>query len=317
MTRQEPEDEAGELLGDWNKKEIAPRIVGVTADYQTFDPRDVLAQMIAEYDRLKAKQQSAAQNAITFEQSPVCLVFVADAHLGNAGVNARRLFDEAKTVIETPGMYLVTAGDMIDNMILPKLMHARFVGEVEPAKEWALLKLYLDYVAPKLVCSVGGNHEAWTNILTGVSFFLETVQRIKPQVLYDNADVRFNLCVGSAAFPIRVRHKWRFTSKYNATHGIEDMSRFDADFMVGVGAHTHASGLVRTFNNHGHAGLAVLCGTYKDLDDYAHVSGFAKPNQSTAIAVIFRDNGTMTGYDNLNEAAEIMRLYHNKESRMK
>ncbi len=287
-----------------------PSVIGVTANYESFDPHAVFDEMVAEYDRLADKQRLSHAQSIGFDYSPVCLVFVADAHLGHPGVNIRRVFSEAKIVVETPGMYLFTAGDMIENMILAKLMNVRFNGEEKPEKEWALLRMYFELVAPKLVGSVSGNHSNWVQTLTGIPYFLETLRQINPQALYDFADVRFVLRIEKALFPVRARHRWRYFSKHNPTHGIEDLCRFDGDFQVGVGAHTHTAGVVRTFNARGKNGMAVLCGSYKDVDEYAVAGGFPKHNTSTAMAVIFYKDGAMIGVDRLEKAAELMRMYH-------
>jgi hypothetical protein len=75
----------------------------------------------------------------------------------------------------------------------------------------------------------------------------------------------------------------------------------------GVGAHTHASGLARQFNNSGADGLALLCGSYKRVDKYAKQSGFPRPNASAAVAIIFDERTrTMQGFNDLQLAAQTL-----------
>lgn len=250
---------------------------------------------------------------IKFAGGPIALVFAADLHLGNAGVDYERCFGEAELIAATPGMYPVLLGDPLDNFIISKLMHVRFDSSVPVAAEWALVKRYIRIVAPKLLASVGGNHEGWFKILTGVDYFQDVLAQIAPGAIYDSDDALITLTVGRAEFPIRLRHKWNGMSIWNLTHGIERAAKFDNDFICGVGAHTHASGLARQFNCNGRTGLAVLCGSYKAVDPHARERGYAKPNGSTAVTVIFDESGAMVGIDRLDYAVQLMRrLYHGK-----
>lgn len=242
--------------------------------------------------------------SITFDKSPVALVFIADVHVGSRGVDYDRLFAEAEIIAKTPDMWLILDGDLLDNFILPKLMHAR--GDVTPEGEWALVKKYLGIVAPKLIASVNGNHEAWTRILTGIDYFKDVLEKKNPDAIYDPDDALIEVIVGKARFPVRVRHQWQGTSVYNVTHGIERAAKFDNDFLIGIGAHTHASGLARQMNVAGKTGMAVLCGSYKAFDPYARTRGFAKPNGSTAVTLILSDDGSIVGVDRLETAAKMI-----------
>jgi hypothetical protein len=265
--------------------------------------------MSGEYDRLRAIQERSRNQCIEFQQPVVGIAYVADAHIGHFGVNLHRLFDEARLIAETPGLWLFTDGDMVENMILAQLVNARLNVETQPEKEWELLKHYLNLIAPKLIGSVSGNHDDWLTALTGLPFFRETIAHVAPQALYQTNDARFVLDVNGAKFPIRVRHKWRYRTKFNDSYGIEDMCRFDADFVCGVGGHWHSAGLVREFNCRGGQGLAVICGSYKDVDEYSAKIGAPRANRSAAVTVLYFDDGKMLGISDLQLAAETMRRY--------
>jgi hypothetical protein len=108
---------------------------------------------------------------------------------------------------------------------------------------------------------------------------------------------------------LRLRHRWRGSSYLNATHGIERASREDQDLDIGVSAHTHVSGLARTFTTGGCSRIALLCGSYKVIDSYNQQIGGARPNGSTAVCVMLDSrNGTMTGIESLEEAARLTTL---------
>ena len=109
--------------------------------------------------------------------------------------------------------------------------------------------------------------------------------------------------------PGRIRHIWRGHSDYNDTHAIEKAAKWDQDFVWGVGAHTHASGLVREFNIGGIEGLAMLCGSYKVYDSYASMKGFPKPNRHTAVTIVFDANEEeMVGFSNIITAANYINM---------
>lgn len=245
--------------------------------------------------------------AIRFRKGPVCLVFVADLHLGNSGTNYPRIFGELEMILQAPNTWLVTVGDLLDNFVIGKLQAARMGAEMGIPEEWALVRRYLRMAAPKLVLSVGGNHEFWAAKLTGIDYFAEVLtQTAASGTLYHPHDARVNLVVGRSQLRLRIRHKWRGSSIYNATHGIERAAKWDHDFDIGVGAHTHVSGLVREFNNAGKTGLALQCGSYKVVDEYAISGGFARPNTNTAVALIADQEGRFMGTSDLKLAVGMM-----------
>lgn len=284
-----------------------PRIVGVNVEVP--DAEEVYRKAEAAWNRAARLAQRRTNQRIEFKHGPVCLSFVADLHIGSHGTDYPRMFAEAKTIADTPGLYLVLDGDLLDNFIIPKLIAARQDSHIPVAEEWALVRRYLEIVAPKLLISVRGNHERWSWILAGIDYFADVLRSVKASVIYDTDDSLVTLHVGAASFPLRVRHNWRGVSIYNDTHGIERAAKLDGDFIIGIGAHTHASGLVRTFNAQGRAGMAVLCGSYKRIDPFAREKGFVKPNASTAMSVLFFESGAMVGIDRLDVAADLMRRY--------
>jgi hypothetical protein len=273
------------------------------------DEADVWERACAAWSESAEIERRRQRQTLTFPGPVVTLAFLADQHIGGEGVDYPRLRDEAQLIRETPGMYAATVGDLLDNMIAGKLLAVRMGTTLSIPKEVTLAKLYLEILAPKLVAAVAGNHEHWTRSLAGIDYFAEVLASATSRCLYDPHDCRITVRVGSCERRVRMRHKWRGNSYLNALHGIMRASREDQDFDIGVGAHTHASGLAGTFTTGGQTRLALLCGTYKRADDYARSGGFAKPNNSTAVcAMINGRDGTMVGIESLDEAARLTRL---------
>jgi len=238
-----------------------------------------------------------------------CGVFVADLHFGNRGTDTGRIFYEADIISEMKNTGVFTAGDMMDMFIINKLLKLRMNAPMGIEEELILFRRYITKIAPMWLASVDGNHDLWLNVLTGINFLQKDIADVARNILYDPYDCRVTLVVGDnkREFPGRIRHLWRGYSIYNDTHGIERAALFDGDFIWGVGAHTHASGLTRQFNVHGQTGMAALCGSYKRYDEYARQRGFRKPNDSTAVAIIFdAESGDMIGLNNIETAAKLM-----------
>lgn len=284
-----------------------PSVTGVRAD-EGPDEDEIYRAALARWAAASVLESRRQAQEIRFARGPVCLVFAADQHLGGDGCDVEWAFAEAELIAETPGMYIGLVGDETDNFVWPSLLPVRLVAQTTIPDEWALLRRYLRVLAPKLVLSVAGNHQNWTRRLVGVDYFREVLASIRPDCIYDTDDARVRLTVGESSWMMRIRHKWAGSSIYNPTHGIERAAKWDQDFTIGIGAHTHTAGVVRTFNVGGQNGIAAMCGPYKRFDDYARRAGFPKPNQTAAVALLFDDTtGSITGFDNLQMAARVMR----------
>jgi len=280
---------------------------GITAGEPQVDEEEVYRRAVIEWHKTERLHQRQTAQKIQFKQSPIALSFVGDLHLGSSGTDYERAFREAKVIANTPRMYAILCGDLLDNFIVPKLMAARMNSSIGIQEEWSLVKKYLRVIAPKLLVSVRGNHEAWTWTLGGVDYFADVLAQIAPSALYDSYDALVDIVVGDWHYPLRARHHWRSCSQYNVTHGIEQAARFDGNFLIGVGAHTHAAGVIRGFNARGQNGVAILCGSYKVIDAYAREKGFPRHNACAAMTLILFSDGTKIACEDVVRAAAMMK----------
>lgn len=281
---------------------------GVKASDYVIDEDDALKRAEAAHIGALDLESRRASQVIEFDTDRLFGVAnLADIHAGSSGVDYPRLIRELELINRTPGLFATTVGDMVDNFILTKLAFARRDSRISIGDEWAITRKVLRLLVPKHLLAVGGNHDFWTKLMAGIDYFQSVLTSISPDTLYDTDDCRVLFKACGHEWPGRLRHKWRGSSIYNPTHGIERGYLFEYDFLWGVGAHTHASGVARTFNAGGRNGLAVLCGAYKRIDEYARQSGFPGANQSTAVVILFDPKtGGMMGVDNLQLAADIL-----------
>lgn len=277
------------------------------------DPDEAFRRACGEWERVARLETLRKGQRLTFDHGPIALVGTADWHLGAPGINYPRLDEDMRIIADTPGMYAIGCGDLLNQMIVGKLADARRNDRLNIQDEWALVRRMLAIIADKLLLVVMGNHDNWLEMLTGISYFERELHNLKPGVLYDTDDALVTVKVGGWELPTRVRHKWRGTSIYNPTHGIERAAKFDQRFLIGFGAHTHASGLARAFNVEGVTGMALLAGSYKESDAYARRQGFPTPNASASVAVVIDErNHSLTGFDDLQTCADYMdALYGN------
>lgn len=284
-------------------------IEGITAGEPLPDPAEILARMSAKSREIRRLADIRKRQFIRFDRGPIGISFVADQHIGSDGSDYDRMFREAELIAKTPNLYVIQVGDLIDNFIVTKLLKLRLQTSFTIPEEWSVANYYLTLIGPKLLAMAGGNHDAWTTAMAGVDQLRQTLKLIRPEALYHTDELAVKIQVGDLAIAARIRHKWRFSSVYNPTHGIE--RSFERDqaipFMLGVGAHTHISGLARQFNAGGKTGLAVICGTYKFHDSFATTQGFPTANGSTAVTVVFHPQYGMVGHDSLESAVSALK----------
>lgn len=288
-------------------------VQGVTPAYEEINEDDIWEQAVLKSRRVREINGRRHDQHITFSHGPVCLVFLADLHLGDTGVDYERLDDDIETIVETPGMYVVLVGDALNNFIVGRLKDIRMGAEFSISEEWVMVKRVLRKLAPKMIMSVSGNHDLWTFALTAVDYLEEIHARINPDILYSKYDNQVTVSVGEEAHVLRARHKWKGYSQYNPTHGVEWAAKFDKGrhFDIGIAAHTHVSGLYRQFNNGGKTGHAIICGSYKIFDWYAEDKGFPLANEAAAVALLIDENGSaVAGTNNLDSAASYMRAIY-------
>lgn len=287
-----------------------PTVSGYEPD--AIDANEVWARAVAVSQNVLERAEQ--RPCISFDHGPVCIVHSADWHLGGEGTDYARLEAELSLVRDTPGMYLGFVGDALDNFIIGKLMALRTGTRFKVSEEWAMVRHAFEMIGDKLLFVVDGNHDQWTYKLAGIDYFHDVMESIRPGVIYANDELQLDVRVGAGLTKVRARHKWKGSSIYNDTHGIERAAKFDkgVPFDVGIAAHTHASGLSREFNNGGRTGLAVLCGTYKREDAFARQAGFRRPNEATAVATVIDESGAW-GTNNLTAAAAFMAALYEDE----
>lgn len=288
---------------DW---EDSPDINGSTAQ-TNFDVDRAIEEQARRFRDKHRRAQKKRQQTIRFDTGPICIVFLGDQHIGNAGCDIKRVFDEQRKVLQMPRTYCWQMGDLVDNFIVGRLKEQNMKPSAPVWEQWMTAKKYLDkwWGHQKIVAYVGGNHGAWTAKTSGGIDYRRDV--CPDGILFDGDDIKATVSVGSAKYKVWARHKWKGSSIYNQTHGQERAARFsDPNYDLYVGAHTHVGALYREMVHEGKRKAAVQVGTYKVHDDYQRMAGFPEHDHSTACAVILHDDGSMHGMADLDAAKRYM-----------
>ena len=303
-----------------NQEPELESIEGLTPADAWPDPQEVLEKATRAFENRKAKQEKRDAQTIAISKGPVGLAFVADQHFGSSGADAKRAMEHAKLIADTPGLYAFIVGDLVDSFVLNKYLKIRHNAPLGIIEEWALVKLYLETIAPKLLGILDGNHDHWMEILTGLPVLADVVERIKGDVLYDAHEIIARIVVGGLEeWMLKMRHDWPGHSQYNPYHGIMKATKFDRPFHIGVGAHDHRGAMAATFRVSFDAvriqtAVAVKCGTYKRFDRYQREQGFPLTSPKIApVVVLHTEPRNVLAFDELEVAADYLNTVYGGE----
>ena len=92
-------------------------------------------------------------------ERPISIVLMSDLHLGNAYTDYQQIFTEVKTIRQTPGMYAMLLGDLIDNWV-GKLEGIQRQQPISHDSEFVLLRSLLGGLlgAPEYDALFNGGH---------------------------------------------------------------------------------------------------------------------------------------------------------------
>ncbi len=261
------------------------------------------------YDEKARKEK---EHRFMFTEHVISITFLADLHGGSPGANLRAFRQDVDLIRNTPGAYIVTVGDMVDNMVVGRLALTNMHNPITLHDQAVIAKSAVRLVAPRLLAAVNGNHDNWTPRTVGLDYMSMLFEAAAPGAVVAANELYFTVSVNGFDVPFRVRHKWPGRSALNPVHGIVKMQKDDIAspyWRVGVGAHNHTGGYVADMLTRGGLmGLALQCGTYKDFDEYADEIGAPVSPDTRAVTVIIHDDGKIFGMSDLNAAMHYMRL---------
>lgn len=257
------------------------------------EPEDAfLTRMLGTATRSieKAKAQRHARIRLAADE-PVCLTLLSDAHVSATGTDLAALLEYADFIAQTPHVYALGMGDLLDNPIKHK---GGNVGQV--ADDLRFLDLLVGRFRGKLLGTTSGNHDDWSKVLAGTDHLLTLAKRHR--IHYAPDELLWDVEIVdptdpehvTAHYRIFTRHQWRRGSALNPCHACwtwwqEEGMNWDGFPDVLAIGHNHVAAVeARQFEMRDM--WALRPGTFQKDSAFARAKGFGRYRATTPAIVL-------------------------------
>jgi hypothetical protein len=230
---------------------------------------------------------------------------MADLHVGSPNTDYKRIDREADKICRTANMYVILAGDLIDNM---HWNPGQMEQQEQPPEQLAYLRALLDYCArdKKLLHSIGGDHEGWL-MKMGVDINHEMNSRWNAS--YSKGPTYFHIDVKDQHYEMAGAHALPGHSIYNTNHPQMRAVRFGSMHGADVvfSGHNHKKGVAVAYQHElGEPQRThyIALGPYKSTDSWLEKKGWPKqkPLEMGGVVVKFdAKKRDVTVYENITE----------------
>lgn len=286
-----------------------PKLTGVTPEvYHDFE-NDILPYLKGIGKRASEKNAIERNQLITMPDGAFAIAMLSDVH-GGAKADYEQIEKDIKQIRDTEDMYSILAGDLTDNFIIGKLANLQKFQSTTFDDEMRFLEWFIDILRDSLICFVSGNHDNWTKKMVAYDHLKKMLKGVP--TLFDNNEVRFKLRQNGKTEDWLVRHKMKWSSIFNPTHGSEVMwERGERPFDVVLSGHTHIGSLCREFIKHDKKRHSILLGTYKLRDEYGVECGFAKTHSESKGSGVMVYDGLGNKYwcDSVEKGVRLLNLF--------
>ena len=256
--------------GSTNESLEAEALSGKRSEWQHFTPEFVDTQTAnLDTKRLLRQDSDTRQNkrATRLEQDhatvripsdlPIGVAFIGDTHIGSVFTNMPEVLRKIQTVKETPNMYAIFMGNIIDNAIPAQFPDNMLSNTMNPDKQVELAqRLIKDLDAShKVIAAVTSPcHEGWSWKKAGqdVNRLIYGYEGRQFPVMENGGEL--DIKVGKQTYKGALYHQTGpFNSNFNETHAVKQMHRLnlqmDKDFVAG--AHNHVGAVEEVFEGTG------------------------------------------------------------------
>ena len=234
---------------------------------------------------------------------PIAIAFSSDQHIAPRNtIDLKRMREDAELIRDTPHLYAILGGDGVDNHI--KHSTAILAARSQPDEQWKLYNYYLQVLAPKIGVVISGNHDHWTNQVSGIDMVKQLCDKNKLQ--YAPHEARVKVQLPGVEYDVAVRHQYRFNSGMNLCHTVKQWYRFgEQPFDIGVICHHHEAA-VESFRAHGKERWAARPGSYQVSSDYMLQYGFPRAVPTCPTFVIYPHERQIIGFSNVHTAVKLL-----------
>ena len=224
---------------------------------------------------------------------PIAIAFLGDLHLGSIYTNTNEVFRKVEEIKETPNMYTIFMGNLIDNAIPSQFPNNMLVNAIPPDKQVMMMRNIaedLNRHGKVLGAITSPCHEGWTFKHAGqdVNALIFGFKSRKFPVLQNGG--LLHLGIGSQEYLGALFHQvGPFESNFNETHALRQLNRLNldmkADFVAGAHRHFSAAEVVYEGNgNTRHPVAYIRSGTEKgtgEIHDQFTVDRYGKTGEPT------------------------------------
>ncbi len=239
---------------------------------------------------------------------PALIWLLCDSHLGSVEIDYEAFLNHYDLVLNTPGFYVVSNGDEVDNFMINLGGASTGVYEdpITPEQQARIMRKMWKKLDDngKLLAMSYGNHNDWVN-RSGYSFENTWLSDFKCPIL--NCGGLLNIRFGDQEYSMAVSHQHWGTSKLNPTNANKRMMEHeypDAD-IVFLG-HTHQKECLQ-FERGGKRRTAVIGGTYKVDDEWSMKKGLTQRGQlGGATLALYPDKNEVIPFYYVEEAMDFL-----------
>ena len=240
-------------------------------------------------------------------KEPIAVAFIADLHIGDRGTDNEALYADMKFLKDTPRLYAIFGGDIINNAIFglkQSSMDMVLRQNLTVSLQWRAYEELVKELSDKILCMSTGTHEDWSTAVTGVDWVQKMAAR--QGIIYTGHGGLIKLKVGEIEYRIFRRHHYPYHTSFNPLHSVKRMWDMGPhDFDIGVLEHRHRAA-IETFDRHGEERIALRCGSYKVYDEYARKLGYYGMKPANPTVILWPDRKRMLPFLQMRDATETL-----------
>lgn len=243
------------------------------------------------------------------DDRPVLVAFSSDWHLGHCSCLMSKLRTDLETIRNTPGLYVVLGGDLMDNVVTSVTSRGMSHEQLTPVRvQKELIHEAVAYLgAEKVLAMVLGNHENWSlssDDFDPIAYFAKRLN-----APYLGAFGYITVTLGGVVYRILAAHQFRMRSSFNKTHQGKRLNDFHGDADLIFTGHTHDSAVESTHIRQRQTFIGQA-GTYLRSSRYSKQLGFTASTPEMPGAILFPRRKKAIGiYDALVDGPRMLAAF--------
>lgn len=270
---------------------------------------EAIIDLLARETEAKAKRRAAERWMPVYvnDKRPIGILWFGDPHLGTS-TNWKRLKDDARLCVTTPGLYGANIGDATNNWV-GSLTRLYADEDISRETERILIKWFLAECGITWLLWIMGNHDDWEH---GATIIRQ--MDIHNRVTMSDWESRLRLVfAGKREVKIHAAHDFPGSSMHNPTHGGARAVRFlGSDAHLYVCGHRHTFGLQQFETPEtGRCPVIVRVAGYKTGDPHARRLGFPEATAGSSVLTIIDPTagpaGQVLAFADVEQGARVLR----------